>query len=321
MAQSLEDYLSKFTQLRQGNISNRSSSRFKKYPYKPLLLLTIIDMIEDGTITQNHIDIPSLNPELRNLFSGYWSHFFQDAANIYEPFTRLVSEGFWHLVPKDGGGPPEIEYPSDAQLEKKTVGARLDRELFRLLTNKPSRDRLRRILIKHYFPQDTWSTLDRQSEIHVGSQNYAWWLIEKAKGSTSEDPPTREVPIREAGFRRAIVSIYEHQCAFCRLSIRSPEDHTVVQAAHIIPWSEGRDDDLGNGLALCGVCHWTFDEGLLSLSNDWHILFSSHLEKEGQQIGYLQTLKGTQILLPHKSLRPQRESLEWHRTKTFIDAM
>jgi putative restriction endonuclease len=40
------------------------------------------------------------------------------------------------------------------------------------------------------------------------------------------------------------------------------EGRTVVDAAHIIPWSILHNDDVQNGIALCRICHWTFGEGL-----------------------------------------------------------
>ena len=290
----------------------------------------MIDLIEDGTVTDNRIPLPGDSYALCEAFRQYWDTFFPEKKpDIKQPFVRLVNDIPWRLHTHGQGHKLSLEDIkrligdgiSKSRLAERVSHASFAGDLYALLTEEGPRREIRKVLIREYFSPRAWDIVQQHSRTNATSQSYAKWLIEKAKGSTNEDPPTREVPIREAGFRRAIVRIYEHQCAFCRLSIRSPEDHTVVQAAHIIPWSKGRDDDPGNGLALCGVCHWTFDEGLLSLSNDWHILFSSHLEKEGQQIGYLQTLKGTQILLPHKSLRPRRESMEWHRTKTFIDAM
>ena len=73
---------------------------------------------------------------------------------------------------------------------------------------------------------------------------------------------------RKQGFRKAIVSLYDHRCALCGIRLLTPEGHTVVEAAHIIPWSETQDDSPINGMALCKVCHWSFDEGKGSSSFD-----------------------------------------------------
>jgi putative restriction endonuclease len=56
---------------------------------------------------------------------------------------------------------------------------------------------------------------------------------------------------------------YDHRCALFDIRILTPEGHTAADAAHIVPWSASQNDDPGNGMALCRLCHWTFDEGLL----------------------------------------------------------
>ena len=46
----------------------------------------------------------------------------------------------------------------------------------------------------------------------------------------------------------------------------TPEGRTAVAAAHIIPWRYSHNDDPRNGMALCGLHHWTFDEGLVTIT-------------------------------------------------------
>ena len=54
----------------------------------------------------------------------------------------------------------------------------------------------------------------------------------------------------------------------------TPEGHTVVEAAHIRPWSDSYDDRPTNGLALCKLCHWSFDEGLMGVGRCYEVLCS-----------------------------------------------
>lgn len=74
---------------------------------------------------------------------------------------------------------------------------------------------------------------------------------------TNEPVPADEYKAvaRDQGFRRAIVLHYDHRCALCGTRIVTSEGHTVVDAAHIIPWSESRNDDIRNEMALCKLCH------------------------------------------------------------------
>jgi putative restriction endonuclease len=53
------------------------------------------------------------------------------------------------------------------------------------------------------------------------------------------------------------------RCALCVIRLHTPDGHTVVAAANILPWSESRDDFPTT--SPCRLCHWRFDEGLMSV--------------------------------------------------------
>ena len=72
----------------------------------------------------------------------------------------------------------------------------------------------------------------------------------------AETPSPIYQKIRDQGFRKAIVRLYEHRCAICGIRILTPEGHTVVEAAHIIPWSKTHNDSPQNGMSL----HQCFQE-------------------------------------------------------------
>lgn len=125
-------------------------------------------------------------------------------------------------------------------------------------------------------------------------------------------------PVRDQGFRRAVVSAYEHTCALCGVRVRTLDGHTVVDAAHTVPWRVGRDDRLANGMALCRTCHWTFDEGLLAVSASYRIISSHLLRTAGNLPGYLAGLQGRNALVPRLAIqRPDPKSLGWHQGHVF----
>jgi putative restriction endonuclease len=70
------------------------------------------------------------------------------------------------------------------------------------------------------------------------------------------------------------------------------DSHTAVDAAHIIPWSVSHDDGIRNGMALCKLCHWTFDKGLIGVSASYTVLLSPELTAGYNLLGHLITLKG-----------------------------
>jgi len=98
----------------------------------------------------------------------------------------------------------------------------------------------------------------------------------------------------------------------------TPEGHTIVEAAHIVPWSESQDDQPTNGLCLCRICHWSFDEGLMSVGIIYEVLVSKRVRTEQNYPGHILTLIDRPIFKPsNKIFWPDKNNLEWHRKKKF----
>ena len=293
-------------------------------PHKPLLLLSTLDLFEQGVIESNLIE---LTPDLGELFLQYWVRVlpFDKHGNIVLPFFHLRSEGFWHLLPRPGkeealGAASQMR--SSSQLRELVIGARLDEPLYQLLCAREPRDFLRSVLIQTYFAPELQVLLVEQGAINHESFLYSKKLLEQREqqtiGETLEEEETYRPAARDQGFRRAVVTAYAHRCALCGVRVRTLDGHTVVDAAHIVPWSVGRDDRAANGVALCRTCHWTFDEGLLGVSLAYQILASSQLGFASNLPGYLADLVGRSMVRPTKrAYWPDPESLRWHHEHVF----
>jgi putative restriction endonuclease len=94
----LEDYLKRFARLRTDSGHDRyPATTCHRAPHKPLLLLSVMDHIAEGVITENFIR-PSL--DLVETFNFYitlalpvgWK------TSMAHPFPRLQKEGFWHRI-------------------------------------------------------------------------------------------------------------------------------------------------------------------------------------------------------------------------------
>ena len=74
-----------------------------KAPHKPLLLLSIIDLVERGVINSNHI---KLDDELERVFTANWTRYVGSYVlfqpKIATPFWHLQNEPFWKLISQDG---------------------------------------------------------------------------------------------------------------------------------------------------------------------------------------------------------------------------
>jgi putative restriction endonuclease len=172
-----------------------------------------------------------------------------------------------------------------------------------------------------YFSPETQNALITQTALNIQSFVYSQELIDIAHQQIKETITTTSITpqaVRDQGFRKAIVHIYEHRCAFCGVRLLTVDGHSVVDAAHIIPWSITRNDDLHNGMALCRLCHWTFDEGLISVSQKYLVIVSPEIRISSNIPGHLITLENRSILAPaDQNLYPALDALAWHCANVF----
>lgn len=318
----LSTYIRQFKKLRRGQSSVWTADTQYQAPHKPFLLLAILDLFAQGRILTNLIEI---NAELGELFAGYWSIVIPNRrGNMALPFFHLRTSPFWHLVPQSGQ--EEIlkttrQVDTLTQLNQLILGATLDNELFQLLRVGSNRSALRSVLVQAYFSPECQPVLIAQSETNWQSFLYSQELIKHGKSelkdAVTEDEAYKS-EVRDQGFRRAVVKLYEHRCALCGVRMMTVDGRTVVDAAHIIPWSVSHNDDVHNGMALCRLCHWTFDEGLLGISSDYLVLLSPDLRITQNMPGHLLTLEDRIILGPkEEDFWPDRDSLSWHRKNIF----
>jgi len=138
---------------------------------------------------------------------------------------------------------------------------------------------------------------------------------------------TREVSIRNRGFRQAVIEAYEYKCAVCGMKINSPNKLIwEVEAAHIVPHSSKGKDDILNGLSLCRLHHWAFDVGWFTLLDDYTINISPtihNLPADFGRLGNYEFLRAMssntiKIFLPNKEeIYPHPNAIRWHRENIF----
>ena len=316
----LSEFIRQFAKLRTDRSANWGPATRGQAPHKPFLLLSVLDLFAEGQLPSNLIEI---TPELGELFSAYWEIVLPERrGDIALPFFHLRSSKFWHLVPQPGQETTLASATrgySLGQLQRMLLGARLDEALFDLLQTQEARDMLRTMIIQTYFAKEFHQALYEQGELNLGAYLYSQYLIEQAQHALHETAPKDDEKVRDQGFRKAVVRIYEHRCAFCGVRMLTPSGHTVVEAAHIIPWRISQNDDVHNGMALCRLCHWTFDEGLVGVSAKYQVRLSKELRVTNNLPGHLLTVENRQILGPaSEDLWPDVEALRWHREKIFV---
>jgi putative restriction endonuclease len=316
------EYLKRFSRLRTDKDRNRwSALTTNQAPHKPLVLLSVMDLIAQGAIAENFIE-PSF--ELLDTFNLYFANIMPlgSKGNMAYPFPRLKTDGFWHLVPNQGyENQIDIDFSSMTKLREVCAGAKFDDELFKLLSNPETREQLRAVLIQTYFAPEIHSVVADQGSINFAAYEYGKQLIEEGREKLSyrTEEDQKKEKIRDQGFRKAIVTLYEHRCALCGIRMLTPDGHTVVEAAHIVPWRESHDDKPTNGMCLCRLCHWSFDEGLMSVGKKYEVLVSKRVRTDQNMPGHMLTLTDRQIFKPSEQVFwPSQGNLDWHRKNTYF---
>ncbi len=124
--------------------------------------------------------------------------------------------------------------------------------------------------------------------------------------------------VRDAAFRKIVVSVYEYRCALCGLQILNSLGQNIVDGAHIKPFSQFYDDRINNGLSLCKNHHWAFDRFWFTLNDDYTIVVADDLREDSPHATPVRMFQNQSIILPpHEQYYPRQDALEWHRQAFF----
>jgi putative restriction endonuclease len=308
-------YLYKFERLRRDRKNGGA-------PHKPILLLSIIDLFEQGLFQNQEIEII---PELVARFRTNWSGLVQSNHHpiFAMPFYHMNSEPFWILMPNAGCEKWINSKSSMRSLRNLKIAvnyARLDNELALLLLKKESRNILRQALLNKYFPNSKnypSSDLNNTSDsmvVYEDSEVYKRKLLE-IKSNLDNESFEEEVFVRSGIFKREILKVYDNTCAISGHSVDTVLQATMVDACHIVPFSKGYDDTIVNGISLTPSIHRAFDRGLISISDDYKVLMSNKFIENNSPYR-LSQFEGKTIHLPtDKTNYPSAQNLKNHRTR------
>ncbi|MBD2250740.1 HNH endonuclease [Nostoc parmelioides] len=309
---NIDYYCQSFSQLNVSSTRKRGNAQ-----YKPILVLTVIDLITQGLITDNQIRV---SEELIQTFTCYWSILGSESykGGLHYPFFHLQSDGFWHLVfkPEFNGLQPK----TTNKLKEAVEYAYLDKELFNFLQNESPRQELIDALVTTFF-QEQQDELEEMLQINQSFQD-ADLATETSSGSINlENNPTwgfRKAIIRNAFFRKTIVRVYDYKCAFCGLRVTKAINQNIVDGAHIKPFAQFYDSRIHNGIALCKNHHWAFDRGWFTVDEQYKIIVSKELQEISPHSKPMKDFHGERLLLPNQEqYLPELESLQWHRQNVF----
>jgi len=267
-------------------------------PHKPFLLLSIIDGVEQGWIKNNKI---KLSPELNDAFFRYWKTLMGErTTRIKYPFKHL-DDPYW--------------------IYKNEKLAEIDTELFSVLKSPDGRNKVRKILLEEHFTQEAAFLLSETGAMSSEVWKYASELnegvndefiaIKSSKGKKEISEVERQK--RDRAFGTIVRINYNHFCTVCGKKVMTKDGASLVEAAHIIPWSKSFNDDPRNGISLCRNHHWLFDKYMLTIRNDYTVQLSPWLKRKPNKWDEYRNISDSEILLPSDSkFYPAVDALKYH---------
>ncbi len=281
-------------------------------PHKAILLLSVIQSIEEGEITENKIFI---TPELVARFKGNWHslvHGDKFKDNFSLPFYHLKSEGFWHLTTERG---KEIlltasnSIKSFSALKNAVAFASFDGTLYNLLREQNNRAILKSALLTTFLggqllPNKEYSLFHEfESQIlHEPASVY------KSEVAASDE---EEIFVRGGVFKKVVPRVYNHTCCVSGMKVIATRDIQMIDACHIVPFSESHDDTIKNGISLSPNFHRAFDRFLITINLNYEVVVSDDFIESG--IHSFRAFHGKKIYLPNDAnYHPSRENLSWH---------
>ncbi len=318
MESNLNIYLKALTQVKRG-----STKDYGVAPHKPILLVSLIELIEKGYIWQNQIPIDSI---LASTFKQNWDLLVTTGhqADITQPLFYLQNDkakgnSFWRLITSNGN-PIKFHISSINTLRLNVAYAQFSKELFQLLTDPISRELIKENLLDCYFPL-TKRAIRKEEKRKYDLKKLDQYILQdpQAKYKTIQSPQLEfDLFVRNGNFKKFIPMVYDSKCSFTGMRTITPFNHTLVDACHIVPFSTTQDDSIGNGLALSPTMHRAFDAGLISVDQDYRILVSDVVIEDKDSPYSLSSLAKQMIFLPSdERFYPSQKKLEWHREIRF----
>lgn len=312
----LGSFLNGLVQLRRG------VTLYGRAPHKPIFILTLLDLIESGHINNRFY----LNAELVSAFHENWDLLAPEGFK--EDFTlpfyhlqndRLNGAPFWNIQCLPGTFLTK-HIKSIHTLAEIVEFASLSLPIFHLLTLPKNRNTVRLSLIHTYFPYSKEKYFEGKRSIGTYLHSVEDYVLnEIPKVMRLQVAEEELVYVRNWTFKKIVPQVYQNTCSISGMKVSSSQGKSLIDACHIVPFSQDQDDRVTNGIALCPNLHRAFDCGLVSIDQDYKVLVSDQVLEDSTHPYGLASLRGRKIILPQKKHQwPNPENLEWHRKSKFL---
>jgi putative restriction endonuclease len=291
-----------------GKLANLNAARTATRgiaPHKPLMLLTVIDLIESCDVPDGWV---RYDVRLVSRFRDYWELVLERQRNqpdIAMPFHALGGDKdkVWERFTSDG-------QPSLAKATTRLCS--LDPDLYACLQDAGFRRKVRETLVTLYFTPKEQVMLCARLGLPVPRTAEIAALREQA-----DEFKARQKMGRDSRFKSDVLGGYYFTCALTGYRLDT-ETTSIVQAAHIHQHADSGNDDPRNGLALTPDAHWMFDKGLwtaIPKGDDLliHVAIGKYSESSAHSVSLARHHGRPLHFHDCAKLRPAVEHFEWHR--------
>ena len=248
-----------------------------------------------------------LTPELAFRFDTFFSvvkRRRKARPDVRMPFYHLKTQGFWSAHMASG----EL-----SQHRSTTAYVVPNPEFVQACRDPEFRYQARLILIHTHFEPAERNALYHLVGIPIPDADA------ESRAAFFKIPSDAEAAGRSGRFRLDVVPAYNYTCALTGYRVTTISAGAIVDAAHIHQFSNSRNNDPTNGIALCKNAHWQFDIGLWTIGKDFRVVVATDAFSEASPNQKpLSEMHGERLFLPRdESIWPAEIHMEWHRTNRF----
>jgi putative restriction endonuclease len=318
----MSDVFSKILSLRRGNSKNLGIA-----PHKPVLLLAVIELFEEGKVDRNWIEP---NADLLLIFRDIWDSVVdtEHTPNFSLPFYHLGNEtsGIWSLVLFPGHTIPLTKSKSIKSyraLIDSVIAAKLSDDLYTTLLDPVEREAVKYAIMQKYFPdiierdsvyKKSYSKEIEKQILYDPHTNYVRRVKRRQKNLSKEELEL-EVAARSSTFKTQVLKQYQYQCAVTGLKVKLNNRVKLIDACHIQPFAEFANDSIKNGIALCPTMHRAFDSGMIAISDNYTVMVNSKVKDYSPDNLFTELDKRTIILPDNPDFYPSIDYLREHRQR------
>ncbi len=156
--------------------------------------------------------------------------------------------------------------------------------------------------------------LDKYLYTNGADEGKSQLLLENADSPAYGNSILSKVRLGQGAFRVLITDAYARKC-----SISGEKTLPVLEAGHIKPYAKSGPHFISNGILLRSDIHKLFDQGYLTITNEYKIEVSKRIKEEFHNGKEYYKFHGMPIgsLPVRDSDKPRTSFLEWHNTNIF----